>query len=69
VTTPQYVVVALIIAVAVVMVLRFLTFCIGDINGTPESQLQYLSRAGWIAVCVLSIPIGGIVYLVCGKRR
>lgn len=68
-TTAQYAVVALIIAVAVVMVLRFLVFCISDINATPEAQLQYLSRAGWIAVCVLSIPVGALVYLACGKRR
>jgi hypothetical protein len=65
----QHLTVVIVVAIAVVAVLRFELFCISDLRSTPESQLRYLTRAGWIAACLLSIPIGGIVYLSCGKRR
>ena len=64
----QHAAIALVVAVAVVVAVRFEVFCIRDILHTPDSRLRYLTRAGWIAVCLVSIPVGGLVYLYCGKR-
>ncbi len=68
-TTTEHLVIALVAAVAAVAVLRFEVFCVGDLTHTPDSQLRYLTRTGWLVACVVSIPLGGIVYLYCGKRR
>jgi hypothetical protein len=68
-STSEYLLVALIVAAAVVVYARYVSTVIRDINATPDSELQHLTRAGWIAVCVALIPIGGLIYLVYGRRR
>ena len=55
------------VAVVVVAVLRFEVFCLGDLAGTPDVQLRYLTRTGWLVLIVLCIPLGGILYLYQGK--
>jgi hypothetical protein len=66
-STAQYAVVALLVAVAVVLVLRFEIYCISDIRRAQAERL--LSREAWIAVCLLVIPVGGIAYLYRGRVR
>ncbi len=65
----QFAAIAAVIVVAIVVVGRFEVYCLTDIMRADERELRYLSRTGWIAVCLLSIPIGGIVYLYCGRAR
>jgi hypothetical protein len=60
-------VVLLVVAVAIVAVVRFEVFCLADL--VHAEQTRYLSRAGWAAVCVISVPIGGILYLYLGRVR
>ena len=55
------------VAVVVVAALRFEVFCLDDLAGTPDVQLQYLTRSGWLVLIVLCIPLGGILYLYRGK--
>jgi hypothetical protein len=55
------------VGVVVVAVLRFEVFCLDDLAGTPDVQLRYLTRAGWLVLIVLCIPLGGILYLYQGK--
>ena len=69
VSTPEYLVVALLVAGAVVAYLRYVSMLVKDINATPDAELQYLSRSGWIALCILMVPIGALIYLACGRRR
>ena len=33
-----------------------------------HSEVRYMPRWGWVLVAVLSIPIGGIVYLLIGRE-
>jgi hypothetical protein len=61
--------VLLIIAIAVVAVIRFEVWCVSDILRTPENSFHYLTRRGWIAVCVFLIPVGAIMYLSFGRDR
>ncbi len=61
--------IALVIAVAVVAVIRFEVFCLTDLARAEDCELRYLSRWAWAAVCLLSIPIGGILYLYYGRTR
>ena len=68
-TTSQLLVVAAVVAVAVVVIARFELLCVRDLNATPESALRHLTRTGWLVVILVLIPLGGLWYLVDGKRR
>jgi hypothetical protein len=60
-------VVRLVVVVAIVAVVRFEVFCLTDL--VHAQQTRYLSRAGWAAACVISVPAGGILYLYLGRVR
>jgi hypothetical protein len=65
----QHGLVALVIAVTVVAVVRFEVLCLSDIARTRDSEFRYLTRVGWIVACLITIPVGGVVYLLCGRTR
>jgi heme/copper-type cytochrome/quinol oxidase subunit 4 len=68
VSSAQYAAVALVVAVAVVAIVRFELLCFQDLSRRRDAELNYLSRAGWAVMIAVVIPIGGLVYLVCGRR-
>jgi hypothetical protein len=45
----------------------FVAFCLADLARAAE--VRYLPRWGWVLACVLSIPLGGIMYLSVGRSR
>jgi hypothetical protein len=57
------------VVVAVILAARFVLLCLNDIAGTPDSEFLYLTRRGWVAATIFTIPIGGVLYLLYGKRR
>lgn len=44
----------------------FVAFCLADL---ARAEVRYLPRWGWVLACVLSIPLGGIMYLSVGRSR
>jgi hypothetical protein len=48
-----------------VLALGFVAYCIVDI---VRSEVRYLPKWAWILISVLSIPLGGLVYLVIGRQ-
>jgi hypothetical protein len=46
-------------------VLRFEVFCLDDVLHAP--YVRTLPREAWIALCVLLIPFGGLLYLLYGR--
>jgi hypothetical protein len=46
-------------------VLRFEIFCVNDVLHAP--YVRTLSREAWIALCVLLIPLGAILYFRYGR--
>jgi len=42
----------------------FALFCVDDIY---RHDVRLLSKRAWIAIVCLSIPVGGIVYLLIGR--
>lgn len=48
----------------VVVALGFVGFCWYDISRT---RVKYLPKWVWAVVCLISIPLGGIIYLVVGR--
>jgi Phospholipase_D-nuclease N-terminal len=55
------------VAIAVVVALRFELLCLRDLAQRNEAELRYLTRTGWTIVIAFVIPIGGICYLYYGR--
>ena len=58
--------VAALVPLAVVAV-GFEAFCIVD--AARADEVRHLPRWAWIVICMVSIPLGGIAYLVFGRER
>jgi hypothetical protein len=55
----------LLVLLAIVLVYRFVTFCLADLNGAPV--VTGLPRDTWRLLIVFLIPIGGMLYLRFGR--
>jgi hypothetical protein len=55
------------LAPVVVVAVGFVVFCWVDLARARE--VRYLPKWAWAVICVVSIPLGGIVYLVLGRPR
>jgi hypothetical protein len=53
------------IAPLAVAALAFVAYCLFDLT---RNQVRYLPKWVWAVICVVSIPVGGIVYLLVGRR-
>ena len=59
--------IALLVAVAAAGIIRFEVYCVTDILAADDRKLRYFTKRGWIAVSLLSVPLGGIAYFLLGK--
>ncbi len=50
-----------------VLATGFEVFCLVDLARAEE--VRHLPRWAWAIICLLSIPLGGILYLVFGRVR
>jgi ABC-type tungstate transport system substrate-binding protein len=53
------------IAPIVVIAVAFVVYCVVDIVRQPETR--YLPKAVWALISIVSIPLGGILYLLLGR--
>lgn len=51
----------------VVVAVGFAIFCLVDVVRAEE--VRYLPKWLWAIICLVSIPLGGVVYLILGKAR
>jgi len=49
-----------------VLLLTFVIWCWVDIS---RNEVKYLPKWLWVIICVVSIPLGGIVYLLVGRQN
>ena len=54
------------LAPVVVLLAAFVIYCLVDIR---RSQVRYLPKWAWAIICVVSIPLGGIIYLLVGRDQ
>jgi ABC-2 type transport system ATP-binding protein len=51
----------------VLVAVGFAIFCLVDVARAEE--VRYLPRWAWAVISLISVPLGGIVYLIFGRRR
>jgi hypothetical protein len=49
----------------IVVAVAFVVFCLIDLR---RAQVRYLPKWAWAIICLISIPLGGIIYLAVGRR-
>ena len=49
-----------------VAALAFVVYCWVDIS---RSEVRHLPKWAWAVVCVISVPMGGIAYLLFGREH
>ena len=47
--------------------LGFAVFCLRDLARAED--VRYLPKWGWVLIICLSIPLGGVAYLLVGRSR
>lgn len=50
----------------VLLVVAYVTWLILDIR---RSEVDHLPKWAWMLIVILSVPLGGIVYLLVGRKR
>ena len=53
------------LAPVLVLLAAFLVYCLVDLT---RSEVQYLPKWAWAIVCLISVPLGGIIYLTLGRK-
>jgi len=54
------------VAPFLVLSVAFVAYCLFDLSRGP---VRHLPKWVWALICVLSIPVGGIIYLLIGRDR
>jgi hypothetical protein len=65
--SPMSVTVILVFAVIVALAVAWEVFCLRDL--ARADRVRYLPKWGWAIVCLISIPWGGLVYVILGRDR
>jgi len=55
----------LVLVLAVMLAVAWEVFCLRDL--ARADRVRYLPKWGWAIVCLISIPWGGLVYLIVGR--
>jgi hypothetical protein len=53
-------------APVILLTLAFLGYCFYDLS---RSKVKYLPKWAWVLVCLASVPLGGIIYLMVGREH
>jgi Phospholipase_D-nuclease N-terminal len=50
----------------VLLLVAFVGYCLVDL---ARCEVRYLPKWAWAVICLVSVPVGGLVYLLVGRRR
>ena len=48
----------------IVLLGAFVVYCLVDIS---RNEVRHLPKWAWVVICLISIPFGGIAYLLIGR--
>jgi hypothetical protein len=48
----------------VLLAVGFVIYCLVDV---ARSRVKYLPKWAWALICLFSVPVGGIIYLIVGR--
>ena len=48
----------------IVLLGAFVVYCLVDIS---RNEVRHLPKWAWVVICLISIPFGGIAYLLLGR--
>ncbi len=54
-----------VLAPVIVIGVGFVVFCLVDV--TRARKVRYLPKWVWALICLVSVPLGGIIYLSLGR--
>ena len=54
------------LAPVLLLMVGFAVFCLIDISRAPSTA--YVPKWAWALICVVSIPLGGVLYLLLGRQ-
>ncbi len=54
----------LVFAPVVVLAVGFVAYCLNDLR---TARVRWLPKWLWAIICVISIPVGGLIYLTIGR--
>lgn len=54
------------VAPLVLLAVGFVVYCWVDL--ARADAVRWLPKWAWAVICVISVPVGGIVYLLWGRR-
>lgn len=49
----------------ILFALGFIAYCLVDL---ARSEVRYLPKWAWTIICVISVPLGGVIYLLFGRE-
>jgi hypothetical protein len=55
------------LAPLIVVAIAFVAYCIADV--IRAERVRHLPKWAWAIICLVSVPLGGVIYLVFGKER
>ena len=50
----------------IVLLVAFVGYCLVDL---ARGEVRYLPKWAWALICLFFVPVGGVVYLLVGRRR
>jgi hypothetical protein len=53
------------LAPLIVVAVGFVAYCLVDLARAPS--VRHLPKWAWAVICVMSVPLGGIIYLIVGR--
>lgn len=53
------------IAPLIAVAVAFVGYCLYDIS---RNEVKHLPKFVWALICVITVPLGGIAYLLIGRR-
>ncbi len=54
------------LAPVLALLVAFAVYCLVDIS---RNRVRYLPKWAWAVLCVIQVPLGGIVYLLIGRDQ